>query len=294
MAPALLLASYSYCFSDTTYGVTQNAAIDGLNWSMKSILPDATSPYVTIQVNGLTYSYTMVKDPTTDSIVYVRTEDVEGGYAFQESDDWSGRPGGNITKVLRLPYIDSARLGNGSIDVDGDGQIVDPSVTYNYKMDIDEQLMLCAASPLADPSCPGFREALAAYLASLSELSPSDPFYDEWVQANLSINDETEEPEQQEQTKEPEENLSNFEKEMGGENSIGDLVDLEKQARLMAALAQTPKIESYYVINIPGGEYTDALVLEDTTLPDNPRAMRSLASDANHKKMVRSQYDREQ
>lgn len=261
---------------------------------MGSVLPDATSPYITVQVNGLNYRYSMVKDPETNAIVYVRNSNPNGGYVFEEKDDWSGIPGGNITKFFRFPYIDSTQWGDGSIDVEGDGQILDASITYNYKMDIDEQLMLCAASPLADPSCPGFREALAAYLASLSELSPGDPFYDEWVQANLSVNDETEEPEQQEQTKEPEENLSNFEKDMGGENTIDDLVDLEKQARLLAALAQTPKIESYYIIDIPGGEYTDALVLEDTTLPDNPRAMRNLASDANHKKMVRSQYDREQ
>ena len=258
------------------------------------MLPDASSPYVTVQVNGLTYRYTMVKDPETNSVVYVRNEDTEGGYIFEEKDDWSGTPGGNITKFFRLPYVDSTRWGDGSINIEGDGQVVDPVVTYNYKMDIDEQLMLCAASPLADPSCPGFREALAAYLASLSDLLPGDPFYDEWVQANLSVNNEADEPEQQEQAEEPEENLSNFEKDMGGENTIGDLVDLDKQARVLAALAQTPKIESYYIIDIPGGEYTDALVLEDTTLPDNPRAMRSLASDANHKKMVRSQYDKEQ
>lgn len=261
---------------------------------MGPVLPDATSSYITVQVNGLNYRYTMIKDPETDAVVYVRNVNPDGGYVFEEKDDWSGIPGGNITKFFRFPYTDSTKWGNGSIDVEGDGQVVNQSVTYNYKMDIDEQLMLCAASPLADPSCPGFKEALAKYLASLSDLLPGDPFYDEWIQANLSINDEADQAEQEEQAEEPEENLSNFEKDLGGENSIGDLVDVEAQTRMLAALAQTPKIENYYIIDIPGGEYKDALKLEDTTLPDNPRAMRNLASDASHRKMVRSQYDREQ
>ena len=151
--------------------------------------------------------------------------------------------------------------------------------------------MMCITTPLANPACPGFDQALLDYLNKL-EVSPDDPFYDEWVQANLSLNDEEGEQEVKE-TEVPEEKLSNFEKELGGENTIKDLVNTNQQ-RIFAALAATPIIESYYIVDIPGGEYDETLTLEDTSLPDNPRAMRNLASDANHKKMVRSQYDREQ
>ena len=295
MAAVLLVASSSYCYSDVTYGVTNNAATNGLSWGMGTVMPDGSLPYVKLEIHGLTYRYKMVKDPETDSIVYIRNKDtVDGGYVFEERDDWSKTPGGSIQKFFRFPYIDANRFGDGSITVEGDGSVEDAYVVYNYKMEVDEQLMLCGATPLADPSCPGFEQALLDYLNGLGELSPDDPFYDEWVQANLSVNDEADEPEQIEDTDVPEEKLSNFEKELGGENTIGDLVNAKQQDRILAALAQTPKIESYYIINIPGGEYNDALVLEDTTLPDNPRAMRNLASDANHKKMVRSQYDREQ
>jgi len=292
LAAVLLLASSSFCYSDTTYGVTGNAAGAGLSWGMGTILPDASSPYVTLQIHGLTYRYKMVKDPESDAVVYVRNEDaIDGGYVFEQKDDWSGNPGGNIQKYFRFPYSDSTRWGKGSIDVEGDGVVEDPSVTYNYKMEVDELLMRCSLSPLSDPSCPGFQDALLDYLNNMGDLSPDDPFYNEWVQANMSLNDKEDEQEQEEQTKEPEEKLSNFEKKLGGENSISDLVDLEKQNRMLAALAQIPKIESYYILDIPGGEYNDAVVLEDTILPDNPRAMRNLASDANHRKMVRSQYD---
>lgn len=284
-------ASSSYCYSDTTYGVTGNAVTAGLSWSMVSILPDYSAPYVTVQIHGLTYRYKMVKDESSDALVYVRNEDViDGGYVLEEKDDWSGIPGGTIQKYIRFPYNDATRWGQGSIDVEGDGQVLDPIVTYNYKLDVDNEAMLCYNNPLYDPSCPGFQQALLDYLNSMEKLSPDDPFYDEWIQANLSLNDEGKQ-EESEQAEEPEEELSNFEKELGGENSIDDLVNGDEQARILATLSQNIKIESYYVLNIPGGEYKDAVVLEDTIIPDNPRAMRNLASDANHRKMVRSQYD---
>lgn len=294
MAAVLLVASSSYCYSDVTYGVTNNAAANGLSWGMGTIMPDGSLPYVKLEIHGLTYRYKMVKDPNTDSIVYIRNKDtLEQGYVFEEKDDWSKTPGGNIQKYFRFPYIDANRFGDGSITVEGDGSVEDAHVVYNYKMEVDEQLMLCGATPLADPSCPGFQQALLDYLNSLDSLNPDDPFYDEWVQANLSVNDETDEPEDVKEAELPEEKLSNFEKELGGENTIDDLVN-KTQERIFAALADIPKIESYYIIDIPGGEYKDTLTLKDTIIPDNPRAMRNLASDANHKKMVRSQYDREQ
>lgn len=295
MAALLLAGSSSYCYSDTTYGVTNNAALGALSWGMGTILPDASGPWVSLQIHGLTYRYKMVKDPETDATVYVRNQDaVNGGYVFEEIDNWNGIPGGTIQKYFRFPYVDSSRWGDGSISVTGQGAIEDTSVTYNYRMEVDEQLMRCSLSPLTDPGCPGFEDALLAYLNSLQSLNPEDPFYDEWVQANMSINDEEGAQEEQEQAEEPDEKLSNFEKQLGGENSISDLVDGDEQKQILAALAQVPKIEPYYILNIPGGEYKDAVVLEDTVLPDNPRAMRNLASDKTHRSIVRSQYDREQ
>lgn len=282
----LLAASSSYCFSDTTYGVTGNAAGSGLTWGMGSILPDYTQPWVSVQVQGLAYRYTMVKDPETDAVVWVRNEDVEGGYIFEESDDWSGTSGGTIQRYFRFAYSDASRWGDGSISVDGEGSIENAIVTYNYKMDVDEELMKCAVTPLADPACPGFPAALADLLKSINEMQPGDPFYDEWVQAQLER--EAEEQEEQE-VKEPEEKLSNFEKEMGGENTVEQLAG--NQEDMLAELAQLPKIEPYYMVQINGGVYEDTVVLQDATLPDNSRALRNLASDQTHKNMVRSQYD---
>lgn len=256
---------------------------------MNGVIPDASQPWVTVEIHGLTYRYTMTKDPQSGATVFVRNKDViDGGYVFEESDDWSQKPGGNIQKFFRFPYSNSVRWGDGSIDVEGEGVVSDTIVTYNYRLTIDDDMMKCAATPLADPSCPGFEQALKEFLESMEKPDVNDPFYDEWVQANLSMNDEAEEKDEEE-VEEPEEKESNFEKEMGGENTIDILSN--NQAEILSQLANNPKIDPYYIVQIPGGVYEDKLTLDGGNITDNRRALRNLASDANHKKMVRSQYD---
>ena len=259
---------------------------------MDGLIPDGSQPWVQVQINGLTYRYTISKDPNADAKVYVRNEDpVNGGYVFEEVDDWSSLPGGTIQKYFRFAYTDSSRWGDGSIDVEGDGTVSDATVTYNYKVDIDDLLMKCAASPLADPLCPGFMDALLEYLRNLKDLDPNDPFYDQWVQAQLEKETELDEDEVKQKDDSKEESL---EKRLGGKNSVDAMVDAKQQEALLTALADVQKIESYYQVEIQGGEYEETVKLEDKELPDNRRALRNLASDAKHTSMVRSQYDREQ
>lgn len=294
MASALLALSSSYCYSDTTYGVTNNAAANGLNWGMEGVLPDHSLPWVSVEINGLTYRYTIDKDPSTGSNVYVRNQDpINGGYIFEEKDEWAqGNPGGSIQKYFRFPYVNSNRWGNGSIDLEGQGQISDAIITYNYKMTVDEGKMLCTASPLVDPSCPGFAEALAELLASVADLQPGDPFYDEWVQANLDQVVEEDQYDDEGVTDLPDEKKANFEKDVfAGRNTIEGLVESANQDAIIDQLAQLPKIEPYYQKQIYGGVYEETLTLIDTNIPDNNRALRSLSSDSTHKTMVRSQYD---
>jgi len=256
---------------------------------MGNVIPDASEPWVTLQIHGLSYRYTMKKDPNTDGIVWIRNKDTANdGYVFEQKDDWSGTPGGTIRKYFRFNYIDSTRWGEGSIDVEGDGEVTDAILTYNYKMDVDEQLMKCSLTPLADPSCPGFADALRKLLNQV-DLSPDDPFYDEWVQAQLDKETEVEEEIVENEEEEEEEDL---EKDLGAESTIEELGG--NQQELLIELAQTQKIESYYSVVISGGVYEETLKLEDKNLPDNRRALRNLASDNTHRTMVRSQYDREQ
>jgi hypothetical protein len=147
---------------------------------MPDILPDYSAPNVSLQINGLTYYYVITKDATSDAKVYVRNEDVvNGGYIFEEVDDWSGLPGNSIQKYFRFPGSDAGLWGDGSIDVEGDGTISDASVIYLYRMDIGEEEIICT-NPLASPECPGYLDALYKYLAELEDVDVNDPFYDEW------------------------------------------------------------------------------------------------------------------
>ena len=285
------VASYSYCYSDTTYASTNNAAQNGLRWALTNILPDFSQPFMTIEINGLNYQYTMVKEKDADATVTLSHDDLAnpGDKIFENTDDWSQLHGGTIRKFFRFGYTNANRWGEGSLEIEGEGSIEDPYVIYNYKMVIDETLEKCYLTPLADPICPGYDDALSDYISNLQAPEVDDPFYDEWVQANLA--EEAEKPKEEEiEEVEEEKEEESLEEQLGGE-SLEAMVDTSEQASILAELAQTPKLDQYYATSLQGGVYEETLVLPSTNYPDNRRALRNLASDANHKTMVRSQYE---
>ena len=289
---ALLFSVFlpSYSAADTTYGVTNNAINDGLTWSPVDVLPDFSSPNVSLQVNGVTYYYVMNKDPTSNATVYVRNEDaINGGYVFEEVDDWSGLPGNSILKKIRFAGIPGEQWGEGSITVDGDGSISDASVIYLYRMDVTEPDIICT-NPLISPECPGFLDALYKYLEGLEYVDPEDEFYEYWVE--MQEDREIENKDDKIEIVEDEE--EDLEKSMQTDPDVGGFIDGFIQQGLIEQLANDPLIQPYYVVDYPEVlVYEDTLQIEDTVLPDNNRAMRQLASDAKHYSMVRSQYDRE-
>ena len=288
------MASYSYCYSDTTYASTNNAARDGLTWAMKNILPDFSQPFMTVEINGLYYRYTMVKEQEDDATVTLSHEDLAnpGEKVFEHTDDWSDQYGGTIQKFFRFGYTNANRWGDGSLQVEGEGSIEDPFVIYNYKMVIDETLEKCYLTPLADPICPGYEDALTEYISNLEAPEVDDPFYDEWVQANLA--DEAEKPKEEEEieVEEEEREEESLEEQLGADQTLEAMVDTREQASILAELAQVPKLNQYYATSLPGGVYKETVTLPTTDYPDNRRALRNLASDANHRTMVRSQYER--
>ena len=115
---------------------------------MTHILPE----YAGLEVNGLVYQYTAVKDPESDMIVYVQNEYADGnGYIFRNADDWSGIPGNTINKSFVFPNLAAELWGPGSIEIEGDGSVEDPSVVYTYKYDT-------CYDPQTNPDCPGYEE----------------------------------------------------------------------------------------------------------------------------------------
>lgn len=253
---------------------------------MTDILPEVSG----LEVNGVIWRYTTVKDPESDLVVTIRNEHAEDvGYIYEHSDDWSGYPGNTITGADYFAPSLGELWGNGEIVTDGEGSVVDATVRYNYKYDT-------CSNPLDDPSCSGFEQALLDYLRDNGLLDApdfNDPYYDEWVRRGGGLDEQAEVDDgndtvEQEEEAEEEENL---EQQLGAENTIAELQGNIKQSDVILRIGTVPEFEVYYQSQLVGGVYEDVLILEDSVLPDNRGAFRNLATDANHRSMVRSQYE---
>jgi len=259
---------------------------------MTGVLPDFSSPNVTLQVNGVTYYYVMSKDTADNVKVYVRNADpINGGYVFEEVDDWSGLPGNSIQKNFRFAGIPGDQWGQGSMEVEGNGTISDPSMIYSYRMDITTPDIICT-NPLADPTCPGFLDAVYKYVSGFEIMEPDDEFYEYWLQLQEARKVEVEEKEIIIEEDEEEETL---ELVLRVDPRVGGIVDLDRQEEMLRKLNPEPLLIPYYLVEYQGLiDYPDIHIIEDKMqMPDNNRALRQLASEAKHYSMVRSQYDRE-
>lgn len=287
---ALCLASWaSYCYSEPfTYGVTGNAAAGGLSWAMGPILPAQGG----LDINGVSYRYTTVKDPSAPLTVAVSNEDVRGGYIFREVDDWSGLPGNTITKTVRVDNIPGVYWGAGSIETQGEGSVVNASVTYSYR--IDE-----CFNPQASPTCDGYiqpqSEARVEFeLVSIYEFELGS-IYNALEDEAVVLVSEEEPVEYDSEEADVKDEDGDREKRLeralaSSESALAMLVP--QQAMLDMINAQT-NINAYYAANISGGVYPETVTLTDADLPDNKRGLRNnLAQQRLHDKMVEMQYAR--
>ena len=257
---------------------------------MQDVLP----PQAGLVVNGMFYRYTTEKDPTSDMTVTIQNEHLTqpDTYVIQETDDWSGLPAGTIVKRVDLNNIPSEIIGQGSIVTTGEGEVKDPTVTYNFKFDK-------CYFPLNDPSCPGYLDALYDWLKENGLLDappqPGDPYYDEWVQATLNReSQQQEEDEDDRERREEQEEDANKDESIEALNqgvTIEGLVDGQDQNAMINALAAVPNFDTYMTVTIPGGVYEDTVTLQGGEIQDNRRALSNLAQDNVHRDMVRSQYE---
>ena len=277
----LLLAlwpSYSSC-DPYSYGTTGNAASTALSWSMSSVLPDIPG----IDINGLLYKYTTVKDPDADMKVHIGNKNVDAdGYIFRKTDDWSGVPGNTIVRSFPLSNIPASQWGAGSIDVEGEGSVTDAMVIYNYRIDecYDEQ---------SNPACPGYVKPVPVIPvvelydvldddAAMSAIEADEFQYDE--DGNVILSEEEEEEETR--------------IEMGLTASANALTLFKAQGQddLIMAINQQTNLAMYYNASINGGVYADAPGLADSEIADNKKALRNnLAQQLLHEKMVDMQYN---
>ena len=275
----VLLPSYSYS-EPYTYGATSNAASNALSWAMDSILPSIGG----VDINGLLYRYTTVKDPDADMKVHVGNHNASGdGYTFRETDDWSGVPGNTIVKSFPLSNIPASQWGTGFVEVEGEGTVKDAVVIYNYRLDK-------CYDPQSDPTCAGYVKPMPV----LPEVIVYDALEDDAVLDTLEA-DEFKYDEDGELILDEDEEEEETRIEMGLTASANALTLFKRQNQsdIILAINKQTNINMYYNAKINGGTLNDAAGLKDGTIPDNKKALRNnLAQQVLHEKMVDMQYNK--
>jgi len=269
-----------YSYSSYYYGSTNNAANNGLSWSMDTVLPQ----YNNLTVNGVFYTYTPIKERADAMKVHVQNENPNGGYIFRQTDDWSGKSGGiPIVKTIGLEYIPKELWGNGSIDVEGTGSVENARVVYSYRYDNS------CTTPLDSPTCDGYADAVLNLVPESTVIEIYNALEDE------NIKEEKSDVEYEEENKK--ENEQNKEEEI--ERALAINKDILKfgnnliQNQLLSQMNNAINMNSYYQQTINGGVYKETIVLKDKKLPDNKRGARmGLATQILHDKMVDMQYNR--
>ena len=279
MLSLVLLPSYSYS-EPYTYGATGNASSNALSWAMDSILPSIGG----VDINGLLYRYTTVKDPDADMKVHVGNHNASGdGYTFRETDDWSGVPGNTIVKSFPLSNIPASQWGTGFVEVEGEGTVKDAVVIYNYRLDK-------CYDPQSDPTCAGYVKPMP----DLPEVVVYDALEDDAVVDTLEA-DEFQYDEDGKLILDEEEEEEETRIEMGLTASANALTlfKAQNQSDIILALNKQTNINMYYNAKINGGTLNDAAGLKDGTIPDNKKALRNnLAQQVLHEKMVDMQYNK--
>lgn len=253
---------------------------------MTDVLPRTTG----LDIDGISYRYTLDKNIEDAATVYIRNQHATGeGYIYERNDVWDGLPGNTKVGYDPLPSLNASLFGEGEIGVDGSGTISDVSIYYNYSYDT-------CINPLSSPTCPGYLDALYQYLLDNGLLNGNidDPYYNEWVQAQLEQETTVEEDvfSNEEEIEEESKELD-IEAALSVSGAAEKITNTEQQERILAQLAAIRKLDIYYSKEISGGVYEDSIKLLDSKIIDNKKALNNLINDSKHREIIRSQYGRE-
>jgi len=265
----LAVYSAASCSSDPIYGYSNNAAAGGSSWAMsESVL--GVAPVPGLDISGVLYRYTAVKERADPFTVTVRNQNaIDGGYIFESTDDWSGRSGQTITKAVPVAYSPIKYWGDGEIATTGVGSVEDPQVVYTYRF-IEPEVEV-----------------------PVIELPPIDIYTALNDDAVRNATKETDrdlyDSESSEASNKDDEEKEDFEKALANSENALTLANDFSQAAMLQAMTPV-SLNAYYAVSIPGGVYRDVVQLKDATLPDNKRAFRSMANDRRHTEMVEEQW----
>ena len=280
---ALLAIYATSAHSEYLYGITGNMAGTGHTWGM-NIGPSGSQ---SLKVNGVYYQYTPVKNTEDDMVVHVRNKRIGGGYIFSSTDDWSGLPGNiPITKGFIIDNLPIELWGDGSIDVEGSGSVVDANVVYSYKYNND------CLTPMSDPSCSGYIDAVLSMMGE-SKIEVYDPLADENIADVIDEKAELDEEVQQED-EEKVKAKDKLQRMLSGVNDSILYANVTSQNLLMFAMSRNNNLNPYYDKKLAGGVYKETVILSGGELPDNAKGARAgLAQQLLHTQMVNAQYNQE-
>ena len=277
---ALLVCS-SYSYSEEVFGSTTNAAAAGYNWVMTNLLPAQAG----LQVNGVVYRYTAVKNTDDDMVVHVQNENARGaGYIFRSSDDWSGLPGNTINKVVPVNNVDISYWGNGSIQVDGFGTVEDARVVYTYQYDP-------CFDPQSNPTCAGYIVPIDYAAEEIAYEEDQSYIQDELDRKKILQEEEKEQEEADRKTMIAKKRMESDERLEVLLGIVNTHALSQEQLIKHGQLTAMNGLSSSYYTAIPGGTYQETIALIDSKLPDAKKGLRvNLATQILHQKMMDLQY----
>jgi hypothetical protein len=268
LLPLLAAFLVAPCYSEYEFGYSNPVPDGSSSWGMsRSVFP--VPALSGVDINGVFYRYTAVKDPNDPYTVSVQNQAADGsGYIFRSTDDWSGGGGGTIQKFIPLPYSPLGDWGDGEIEQVGIGNVEDPVVLYSYRYDPSR------VQPEID--------------FNLFNYDPYDPLSDQYVLGAIEPTD----PELYEFEEKSEESSEDdrIETALAASENALTMANNVTQNGLIKAMNIATNIRPYYDRRIAGGVYQETVVLIDKKIPDNRKAFRSLSQDRVHKQMVDSQY----
>ena len=236
-----------------------------------------------MDISGVIYNYNVVKNTEDDFTVTVQNKDTEGGYIYQETDDWSGLPGMRIQKVVPLPYTPIENIGDGSIATTGTGTVEDATVLYMYRWD-------GCRNPQNDENCPGYVPPMPVIPAIEIYDALEDDAVDDATEETDSELYEKEQDEDSEQKDKDEEDEDRLELAMAATENALTIANTATQGSLLKTMNSATNVNSYYTANISGGVYLDNTTLQGGKIVDNKKAFRSLSQDKLHNTMIEEQY----
>ena len=277
----LLLLSCSSSVHAYTFGYTPNVAITGLEWTMTPTYLGADG-IGGMDISGVTYKYTPIKNKADDYVVTLENNKVGGGYVFQDKQDWSQREGGTeIRRTIALPYTPLAVFGDGRLKQEGTGSIEGADVRYIYRFD------RCSFDAQSDPSCPNYVKPKPPKLPDIPDY---DALQDESVSLAQKETDKKLLEDEQADKDDEEEDEESLESKLADTTNALTIANEISQSVILKELNNVTNLTNYYVYTIPDNYYPDTVALQGGTIVDNRRALRSLSQDARMNEMIEEQY----